>query len=636
MTVKKKKVLKVLLIILASIITIIVIAWLSFNYYLKKSLEGTLNQSFNANVKIEKVRINLFTSSIKIKKVSIIGQHDFENDTLLYFDKATIKLDDYDNKSGEIILNKIEICKPTIKIITDENGENCWQNIVKPNANVDTININNDFNIFIKNISVSNAQIIIIDKQTQSTNKFTDINLAINSLKTNNGFESDYNIDLITENTYFNSESNIYSFNLSGQMNKDNKTWAGKAKGNYAWLPLDLNFQVNLDSINKSESWLTACFNFDNTTNNTDSVKTNGKITIDLKTDSKFVYDSSFNLKANIIFDNLSVINSKQEKLFFDFETFLSYSPFQYEKMLVKSDNLLITNNTDSIAGFIDMSFTRDKFISNTFITNTGIIDYCINDIAMQLSINSNLKGGIDKNSNNLEGVFGYSLEVNNKDICADFYGAMNKKSFNYNLELKSDYIEGKSLTKIENISTYFNNAPININSETIIKNINLPNKNKTQSFDFKTKIETSSFEIEFPDKINANIFLLIDSITSGEFSTTDLKANLKYGPNSIGIDNFSAKLLNGTLEIKYLINKAPNGLYFENQYQIKDFNISTFPNVEDKLQGILNISGTNHIFLAEDIVDYSQNTGYNKISLSNFKIETDFLKEYEIDEDFI
>ncbi|MDD4150253.1 MAG: hypothetical protein PHE33_09510, partial [Bacteroidales bacterium] len=56
----------------------------------------------------------------------------------------------------------------------------------------------------------------------------------------------------------------------------------------------------------------------------------------------------------------------------------------------------------------------------------------------------------------------------------------------------------------------------------------------------------------------------------------------------------------------------------------------------EDKLQGILNISGTNHIFLAEDIVDYSQNTGYNKISLSNFKIVTDFLKEYEIDEDFI
>ena len=642
MAFKKKKLLKILIIILVSLIAVFLIALVSLNYYFKKSIEDALNQSLNANIKIEKVRINVFSSSIKIKKVSIIGNDNFKNDTLVYFDKTTIKLEDYNTKTGEISLNTIEICNPNIKIITDENGKNCWKNIMKPSSSADTIDLNNDFNIFINNIKLINASIIIIDKQTQSTNKFTDINFAINSTKTQNGFKSDYKIDLITENTYFNSESKTNNFNLSGKINKEHEIWSGLAEGHYAWLPIDLNFKINLDSIDKSESFLTACFNFDNTTNNKNLVETNGKITIDLKTDSHFSYDSSFNLKTNVKFDKFGLTNSENEKLFLDFETALSYSPFQHEKMLVKSDNLLIASNTDTIAGFLDMSFTNNNFSSNTFITNTGIIDYCINDISVQLSANSNLNGVIDKNLNNLNGIFEYSFKIENRNIGSntnlsiEFFGAMDKMNFDYNLELKSDFVEGKSLINIENPSTFFKDAPTNINSEIIIKKINLPSNKNVKSFDFKNKIEPTSLDIDFPEKINTNIVLHIDSIFSDEFAITNINAKLKHGPNAIGIDSFSTNLFNGNIDFKYLINKTTNGLYFDNQYSIKDIDMSAFPNIEDKLEGILNISGNNSIFSTQDTVDYSQNTGYNVINLSKFKFKTDYLKEYEIDEDFI
>ncbi|MDD2635749.1 MAG: AsmA family protein [Bacteroidales bacterium] len=642
MAVNKKKILKVLIISLSSLIAIVLIALVLLNYYFKKSIEDALNQSLNANVKIEKVRINVFSSSIKIKKVSIIGNDNFKNDTLVYFDKTTIKLEDYKAKSGEIYLNTIQIDNPSIKVIIDEDGENCWQNIVKQNANTDTISLNNDFNLFVNNINVSNAQIIIIDKQTQSTNKFTNINFAINSLKTQNGFESNYKIDLITENTYFNSESSIYNFNLYGKINKDNETWGGTAKGNYAWLPLDLNFQVNLDSINKSESWFTACFNLDNTTHNTDSLKTNGKIVVDLKTNKQFIYDSSFNLKANVIFDNLSVINSNQEKLFLDFETLLSYSPYQHEKLLIVSDSLFIANNTDTISGFLNMSFNRDKFTSNTFINNTGDIHYSINDISMHLSAISNLNGIITKDLNNLKGLFQYSLKLNTNDISKDdnfeleLFGAMDKLNFDYNLGLKSELIEGQSYLNINNISTYFKNIPTNIKSAITINNIILPNIKNRHSFDFSSKIETSSFDINFPQKINTIFLLHIDSISSEAFAITNINAIVKFGPNSIGIDNLSAQLFNGNIEATYLTNKTQKGVHIDNKYSIKDIDLSAFPNVDDKLEGLLNISGENSIFSTKDTVDYSHNTGYNIINLSKFKLKTDFLKEYEIDEDFI
>ena len=141
MAFKKKKLLKILIIILVSLIAVFLIALVSLNYYFKKSIEDALNQSLNANIKIEKVRINVFSSSIKIKKVSIIGNDNFKNDTLVHFDKTTIKLEDYNTKTGEISLNTIEICNPNIKIITDENGKNCWKNIMKPSSSADTIDL---------------------------------------------------------------------------------------------------------------------------------------------------------------------------------------------------------------------------------------------------------------------------------------------------------------------------------------------------------------------------------------------------------------------------------------------------------------------------------------------------------------
>jgi esterase/lipase superfamily enzyme len=81
------------------VIAIIFTGFYSLKFFFKKSLEEELNKVLNAQVKIGKIDLKFFAGQIQIRDILIIGQGEFENDTLISCEKLRLDLEDFDKKN---------------------------------------------------------------------------------------------------------------------------------------------------------------------------------------------------------------------------------------------------------------------------------------------------------------------------------------------------------------------------------------------------------------------------------------------------------------------------------------------------------------------------------------------------------
>ncbi|MBN2778423.1 MAG: hypothetical protein JXR36_12305 [Bacteroidales bacterium] len=634
MAIKRKKTFKIILISIAALAAIFFIASFLLNHYLKRSIEDALNQSLNANIKIESIRLNIFTSKIKITDLSIVGKNSFKNDTLFYFDNSTLKIDDYNTKTGLLLISSLEFDGLVLRNIIDENGTNCWQTISKNNASEDSLLNDSNFSFFINDIILRNAFVVNIDRQTEAVDSLKSVGIKINSKKTETGFDSNFEISLDLKNHFIDNGSSSGKIRFNGSLSSQNKLWQGVASGYYDNYPIESEFRLNFDSIANDTSFLNFVINFDNAKNCSSS----GALMLKVKTNSSLTELKNIDFTANIICKQLNIENPKNESLLLDFDALLSYTSSTSKKLSLKSQNFFITNTTDTIKGAFDFSLSNKNFVANSNIIGDKPISFCFNDYQYNLMLKSDLNGQIGAEHKSLTGNLFFDISVTNEKLNnfnnAELSGNMNQQLFGFEIDAFSSLIDGNLKLYFESPQKYFTDKTYNVKSEIKIDKIVVPISNKEQRFGLDNNISLNKGTIPFPQKTITILELKIDSILLANSPITNLRADVIHSPNLIGFNKIYFEFLDGTVDADYSIYRTNSGDYLENTFEIKEIDLSALS--IDKLSGIINFSGSNLLAINDTINNFAKNKGLNKLQINDFCYKTDLLKEYEIDEEAI
>ena len=634
MAIKRKKTFKIIIISIAALAAIFFIASFLLNYYLKKSIEDTLNQSLNAKIKIESVKLNIFTSKIKITELSIVGRNSFKNDTLFYFDNSTLKIDDYNTKTGLLLISSLEFDGLVLRNINDEKGINCWQTISKDLSDEDSLTNDSNLSVFINDIILRNALVVNIDRQTETVDSIKSVDIKISSQKTETGFDSKFEISLNLINHFIDNGSSKGEIRFNGSLSSQNKLWQGVASGNYDNFPIKSEFRLNFDSIANDSSFLNFIINFDNAKNCSSS----GALMLKVNTNSSLTELTDFDFTANLICKQLNIENPKNESLLLDFDVLLSYTSSSNKILSLKSQKFFATNNTDTIRGTFDFSLSNKNFIANSNIIGDKPISFCFKDYQYNLMLKSDLNGLISAEHNDLLGNLFFNISVTNEKLTsfnnAALSGNVNQQLFSFELDVLSPMVDGNINLRFDSPQKYFIGEIYDIKSEMKIDKIVVPISNKKKSYSIDNNISLNEDLIPFPLRTNTILKIEIDSILLGSSSISNLRADVVHSPNLIGFRKIYFEFLNGTVGADYSIYKTNSGDYLENNFEIKEIDLSALSMAE--LSGIINFSGSNLLAINDTINDFAKNTGLNKLQIKDFCYKTDLLKEYEIDEESI
>lgn len=634
MAIKRKKTFKIILISIAALAAIFFIASFLLNHYLKKSIEDTLNQSLNAKVKIESVKLNIFTSKIKITELSIVGKNSFKNDTLFYFDNSTLKIDDYNTKTGLLLISSLEFDGLVLRNINDENGINCWQTISNNLSDEDSLTNDSNLSIFINDIILRNAFVVNIDRQTETVDSLKSVDIKISSQKTETGFDSKFEISLNLINHFIDNGSSKGEIRFNGSLSSQNKLWQGVASGNYDNFPIKSEFRLNFDSITNDSSFLNFIINFDNAKNCSSS----GALMLKVNTNSSLTELNDFDFTANLICKQLNIENPKNESLLLDFDVLLSYTSSSNKLLSLKSQKFFATNNTDTIRGTFDFSLSNKNFIANSNIIGDKPISFCFKDYQYNLMLKSDLNGLISAEHNDLLGNLFFNISVTNEKLTsfnnAALSGNVNQQLFSFELDVLSPMVDGNINLRFDSPQKYFIGEIYDIKSEMKIDKIVVPISNKKKSYIIDNNISLNEGLIPFPLRTNTILKIEIDSILLGNSSISNLRADVVHSPNLIGFRKIYFEFLNGTVGADYSIYETNSGDYLENNFEIKEIDLSALSMAE--LSGIINFSGSNLLAINDTINDFAKNTGLNKLQIKDFCYKTDLLQEYEIDEESI
>ena len=160
--------------ILAVVVLVILIAMVALPFAFKGKIIETIkkeaNKSLNATLDFEGVSLSLFRSfpdlSVGMKKLSVVGIEDFDQDTLAYVQDLRLTLNVMSVIRGESYeIKKVSLLNPYFKLKTLADGRVNWD-IVKPSA--DTVVSTEDetsapFRAALKSMKVTNGTFIYED-----------------------------------------------------------------------------------------------------------------------------------------------------------------------------------------------------------------------------------------------------------------------------------------------------------------------------------------------------------------------------------------------------------------------------------------------------------------------------------------
>ncbi len=184
------------IIILSIIVVLFIGAILSIPLFFKKNLmeasKNTINKNFNAKIEFTDFKLSIFRNfpkaTIALTDVTIVGENEFQTDTLLNVPLVTAKtsLASLFKKDG-ITIEEIIFEKPQLKLLVNDAGKANWE-INEPalskTANPEKENFNNEeqkksFELNLEKIQINDAELFYLDKPAEIEMDLTDINFTV-------------------------------------------------------------------------------------------------------------------------------------------------------------------------------------------------------------------------------------------------------------------------------------------------------------------------------------------------------------------------------------------------------------------------------------------------------------------------
>jgi len=638
---KKQKALKITLICIAAIVAILFFVSILLNSYLKKTIEASFNETLNAKVSIDKVRFRFFTSKIDIYKLEIIGVSEFEDETLLSVDKASIKIKDFRQEDNKIILENFILEKPIIKNITLESGLNSWKECLKKQT-VDTTSEDfENYRLFCENIEINNAKLQNENRKDNEIHSLQEIYANFSLWENEKMIGGDYQFRSVFDLKENKKNKMSLSINASGGIFFENSEFRTYSQVSIDNNPFEVNITYNYDSSLNKPSTIQLIADMSEWDFG-QSVESSGLLNIDFRISGISQNLIIPNAELEIYASEISFINKQtQDSAFCDFGLELDYNT--NNKMLIgmKSYDFNAYLLNDSINGSFKIEFNDSLCIANTEMNgeiNFDKLNKIFTDSNIDfngiLSFDSNLIGEMNSSINTLGGEFNLVYSDRSLNNYYDLY--LDKHTFYSNLKIESNFITGSSSVHIPEIENVYSDKSTEFICKTNIKKIEIPLSSNTE-YEVPQSFNHDTPQISFPNLSSTNYTFTIDSLFIGEILYSDINANLIYSPDMIGLKNLNLSIEgNAITSYMYFFKNKDESIEFKNKLEAFDFDLSNFSNLSKDLEGVISIQSYNHLFSINDSIQSDKNYGRNSITLTDFKLQNNILQEYEIEEDYI
>jgi hypothetical protein len=646
---------KILAILVFIIILVLVLITPVLNHYLKKSILNTMNNSLNAEVYIEKVRLKLLKSEIEIYGIEINETNSENKENLIKIRKLSIELEDFNRKNGNLLIEKLDICTTQINIITDEEGVQLWSTIMKPRQEETTDTVKRDifdeFGIFIKHIEIGNLNIHSIDRQKNKHFQINNIQISASSELSDSLINTRYSLfanylpwqDDNETGLGISIEGDLQYLKEYKQIIADNEIMFNKILiENH----LDISYGKNPEKSSK------IAFSLDLDKYPKSPIQSyTGKIRTEFDISGIFDTISYTAINAEIDVEKLMIKmhDADNEGIFADFNLLINYNDSDEYLYSISTDRFLIYIDGDSIAGHSSLIFNDSDFIAENNISgeinltklNSILLNkYYIDDGIFE--INSDLNGKTNKESYSLRG--SHYFAIRNLTYLIDDSPILVAESFVFNIE-KGDIIFNNNINYKDyklsnyvyanNIQSFYSDDITLLEIVSYINKLKLPDSGKTK-FSLPKQIESEKEYDVFPEKLNLRLSFRADSIFKGENIITKSRFSLTYSPFLIEIRDFYTEFADGIIDGEMEIRKLSNYNLSKTNIRAENLNIAYFKSQDNELQGIVDIFMLNEIYAyKEDQNTVNPSTGKNEFYIKDFSVKSNSASKFGYDTEF-
>ncbi|MCB0729482.1 MAG: AsmA family protein [Ignavibacteriae bacterium] len=618
-----KKLLKVFGILFVLILVAMIVLPFLFKDQITQVVKDATNNSVNATVDFSDVDLSLFSSfpnlAVNINNLSIVNNAPFEGDTLLNSKSIGVSVDIMSLINGSVLkIESISLDSPKLIMYVLEDGRsnyNIAKESVEEEKSVQAETAQSNFNISLKNYSISNAQVALIDQQSKMLVALSNLNHSGKGDFTQDDFvlDTDTKIDELT-----------FEFGGIKYLNKV-KTALD--------MQLGINFPNNKFTLQDNSLALNnLILNFEG------SIAMPGNdIDLDLKFNSPrsdfkdiislipAIYKNDFsNIQSSGKMEVAGLIKGKmtETKLpAFNLDLKVADGNFKYPDLPTPINNVQLNLNVNNPDGVIDhtkidlskihIELDKEPIDGKLVVTNIETGPNIDTKIVGKIDL-ANIKTALDlKDIEKLEGIINSNFEASGNIVSAQKnYEEVNAKG---NISVSNFNYKGNNFDQnvnISNASMEFTPKNINLNSFTAkigesdikangtLKNlisfvlsdgILVGDLNLTSNFfDFNpymtateettsqesTSTETAAFDV--PKNINFNLSSRFNKLLYDNLELTNVTGNISIKNNKISLDNLNMNLLQGSL--------SGNGFYTKTEFDenpkiefnlgIKDFNV--------------------------------------------------------------
>lgn len=180
-----KKFLKILAILVALILALILILPFFFKAEIVKLVKSELNKQLTATVDFDDASLSMIRQfpdfTLDLNGLSVVGQSEFKNDTLLYANALSLRIDVVKAFKGEFELKEFTLDQPRLKLKVLENGLANWDIVpvseteTASSAEADT----SAFALQLKKLSLKDGELIYEDRQLQVFTQLKGLNATV-------------------------------------------------------------------------------------------------------------------------------------------------------------------------------------------------------------------------------------------------------------------------------------------------------------------------------------------------------------------------------------------------------------------------------------------------------------------------
>jgi len=623
------------------VIAIIFTGFLSLKFFFKKSLEEELNKVFNAQVKIGKLDLKFFAGQIQIRDILIIGQGEFENDTLISCEKLRLDLEDFDKKTNAIVFSNILLDNLTIKNIISENENLCWDNILNKEI-IEKDSLYKDDEAFQK-MSVKFRQIVLtdgiienIDRKNNKEQKLSDIQFKLELNSDVEDLEANFNLECL----YSTELQNELKCRANGDFVSFKDDLSANAKICLNEFPLSCKFFMNTDSLENSKITINANTDLSNIKSKTNNYK--GEILFDLEALVSLKNMSVSNLDYCLLADSLVIKNKKSlDSIFINFEYDVKLNNSESFANTSSLKNLNICSAKENLTGdfFMELSDTNYCLSSSlngefSYKNFAKILELENKNFDFNLEAKSDLKYEYNLHKNSKQGDFlvssnftSFNFEMTNAEI------EFKNNEFVLNSDFYSKYSQGDFVINFGDFTNYIKQKPILFASQFNFSKLTIP---KFEIGDKKVSkkpipsFPSKNLKPSFSSKVKLSTTCKIDTLNIFDKDIFNIETNFIMDSEHLVFKSNKIILEEGDLKFNFEKLKKGEDNLFITEFDLNNFALNYFLDEKDtSISGWLTANIHNTIYLDKE--NSAKSYGENRIALQQFQQQSDIFGEYGI-----